>query len=291
MNIFFRLRNIIGVLAAAALLAGCSTIKLGYNNLDEIAYWWLDGYVDFSDDQSVRVRQDLGRLHRWHRANELPQFASLLRTIEEAVPGDIAPAQACAYFGKVRERLDVLAIEAEPAVVTLASGLSAAQLQHLERQYAKGNAKFRKEWVELNASELAEKRLEQFTERSEMIYGKLDDAQLAVLRRQIQQSSFDPARMLAERQRRQRDALQTLRAVSATSSMTLAESRALMRGFLDRMREPAAAAERSYQQSMIEEGCRSFSALHNSMTPAQRNVAARRLRAWQRDLQELAAQR
>ena len=44
-----------------------------------------------------------------------------------------------------------------------------------------------------------------------MIYGRLDEPQRAVLRRQIEQSIFDPHRILAERQRRQQDALQTLR--------------------------------------------------------------------------------
>jgi hypothetical protein len=67
-----RLARIIVLPALVAGLAACSAIKLGYNNLDEIAYWWLDSYVDFTDDQAPRAREDLARLHWWHRNEELP---------------------------------------------------------------------------------------------------------------------------------------------------------------------------------------------------------------------------
>jgi hypothetical protein len=290
MKFFSCLRRIIGLLAVAAVLAGCSTIKLGYNNIDDIAYWWLDGYVDFDDDQATRVREDLGRLQRWHRANELPRFTTLLRAMEEAAPADIAPAQVCGFFARARERLDALAVQAEPAIVTLATSLTPEQLRHIEHKYEKNNSKFRKDWIQLAASELADKRVEQFTERSEMLYGKLDDAQTGLLRGLLQASAFDPRRILTDRQRRQRDVLDTLRAAIVRKT-SLAEARESMRGLLERLREPPAAADRAGQQAMIDEGCRTFSVLHNSTTPAQRQVAVKRLRAWQRQLQELGTQR
>ncbi len=288
MSIVKRLGRIISLLVLAAALAACSAIKLGYNNLDDIAYWWLDGYVDFSDDQSTRVREDLGRIHRWHRTQELPLLAVLLQGVERLAPGDITAAQACAIVDQVNERIDALADRAEPAVVTLASALLPEQLVHLERKYQKGNADFRKEWVNTKPAEQAEKRFEQIVERSEMIYGKLDESQRVALRKQAAQSAFDPLRVLAERQRRQRDVLETLRKVAAPS-VPLGEARGLMRGLFDRARKPAEPAARAYTQSIIDEGCRTVAMLHNSTSAAQRDVAVRRLRAYQRDLNELAA--
>ena len=283
-----RLGRIIGLLALAALLSACSAIKLGYNNIDDVAYWWLDGYVDFGDEQSTRVREDLARLHRWHRAQELPQLVTLLQGIERIAPNDITAAQACAVVDQVNLRIDALAERAEPAVVTLAAGLGPDQLQHLERKYQKNNADYRKDWIRPTPAEQAEKRFQQFVERSEMIYGKLDEPQRAVLRRQAAQSIFDPARALAERQRRQADILQTLRKV-ASPSLPLAEARSLMRGLFDRSRQPPDPAARAYVQSLIDEGCRNLALLHNSTSAGQRDAAVRRLRAYQRELRELAA--
>jgi len=290
MTIASRLRRIIVLLALGATLTACSAIKLGYNNLDEVAYWWLDSYIEFSDDQTPRVREDLARLHQWHRAKELPQFEAMLHGMEQMARGDVTAAQACAVFGQFRERLDALAEQAEPAIVTLAVGLAPEQLAHLARKYDRNNADYRREWIERPPGEQAAKRFEQFLERSEMMYGKLEEPQRGALRRALRHSVFDPRQILAGRQRRQQDALQTLRKI-AGQPIPLAEARSLLRGYLDRVREPPGPAERSYQQALIDEGCGASAALHNATSPAQREAAVLRLRAYQRDLRELGAQR
>ena len=69
------------------------------------------------------------------------------------------------------------------------------------------------------------------------------------------------------------------------------EARRLLRGYLDRVLESPDAGYRAYQEALIQESCRSFAATHNATSPAQREAAVRRLRAYQRDLRELAAQR
>jgi hypothetical protein len=290
MTTLARLRRIIGLLALAAALTACSAIKLGYNNLGDLAYWWLDGYVEFSDEQASRVREDLARLHLWHRTRELPRFAELLRRIEELAPGDVSSGQTCAVFAQVLERLNATGEQAGPAVITLAMSLSPEQFQHLERKYARNNDEYRKEWVRPAPAEVAEKRYKLFLERSETIYGTLDKPQRAVLRRQVEQSMFDGRRLLAERMRRQRDALQVLRKL-ATEPVSFTEARSMLRGYFARVQQPPDTAERIYQKALIDEGCRNFAGLHNSTTPAQRQAAVRRLRAYQRDLGELAAQK
>ena len=95
--------------------------------------------------------------------------------------------------------------------------------------------------------ELNNKRLRQFLERGETIYGRLDEPQRSALRRQIEQSVFDPQRILAERQRRQQDALQTLRQL-AGQPVASGEARRMLRGLLERSRNlpipPTAACSR-----------------------------------------------
>lgn len=276
------------MLALAAALAACSAVKLGYNNLGDVTYWWLDSYVDFDDEQAVRVREDLARLHQWHRAQELPRLAQMLRSMEDLAPGDITAAQACHFVAQLRDRFNVLAERAEPSVITLAISLSPDQLVHLERKYATNNAKYRKEWIRPDAAEVAEKRFKLFLERSENLYGGLEERQRVALRRQLEHSTFDGNKVLAERVRRQQDALQTLRKLSG-NGILFDDARRLLRGYLARVQEPPDPVQRRYMQGLIDEGCRAVAGLHNSTTPAQRQAAAKRLRAYQRDLRELAA--
>jgi hypothetical protein len=283
-----RLARIIVWLTLVAGLAACSAVKLAYNNLHSAAYWWLDSYVDFNEQQAPRVREDLERLHLWHRTEELPRFGEMLRAMEQLAPNDITAAQACAFVEEFKARLRALADQAEPAVVTLATGLQPEQLLHIEHKYEKNNQKFSDDWLTLSVKEQREKRYEQFLERSEMIYGRLDDPQRDALRRDIEQSIVDPRRILADRQRRQHDALQTLRQLN-DQRPDFGTARKQLRAFLDRFEHSPDKKYRDYQEELISEGCRSFAVLHNSTTAAQREVAVRRLRAYQRDLRELAA--
>ncbi|HMA09116.1 MAG TPA: DUF6279 family lipoprotein, partial [Ramlibacter sp.] len=236
-----RLARIIVLLTLAAGLAACSAVKLGYNSLDSVAYWWLDSYVDFNGQQAPRVREDIARLHQWHRTEELPRLAEMLHRMELLAPGDITPAQACTFVDEFRQRMRALAQQAEPAVVTLATGMQPDQVQHMEHKYEKNNEKFRDDWLRLTPAEQREKRYEQFLERSEMIYGRLDEPQREALRRDIDRSIIDPQRILADRQRRQRDALQTLRQL-LDGKPDLDAARQQLRAYLVRFENPPDAS-------------------------------------------------
>ena len=282
------LARIIGLLALLAVLAACSAIKLGYNNLDSVTYWWLDSYLDLTDEQTPGVRDDLARLHAWHRTEELPRLGALLRDIEGIAPGEITSTQVCAFVPQLRERLNAVGRNAEPAVVTVALTLASDQLSHLERKYDKNNEQFRKDWLRLAPADLSEKRFKQMLERMEMIYGTLDDAQRTELRRQLDRSIFDPRRVLAERQRRQQDALQILRKL-AGQPVALGDARNLLRGYFERLQASPDANYRKYEQDVIAETCGVISFIHNATSPAQREAAVRRMRAYQRDLRELSS--
>ena len=289
MSRLHRLARIIGLLSVAAALAGCSAIKLGYNNLPQLSSWWLDGYVDFSDDQEQRIRGDLDRLQQWHRRDELPKFAGLLQQAERLAAGDLKADEACMLVPSIRTRVMALAERSEPAAVTLALNLGPAQLVHLERKYQKNIRDYRKDWVQLAPDELVEKRYKQFLDRMEMVYGSLDEPQRETLRRQLERTVFNPETNLVERRRRQQDILQGLRKL-AGQQVSLTDARAAVRRLVESgMRSPD-ATYRAYQETLIQEGCRNVAAVHNSTTPQQRQNAVRRIRAYQRDLEELIAQ-
>lgn len=288
MLIRFRRLPFLLVLLATALLCGCSTLRLSYNNIDEVGFWWLNGYVDLDRSQAQRVRQDIATLHDWHRRRELPRIEAFLHEVEKLAPGDVSPAQACALAPQPREFLRTLLDQAEPSLVTLALSLGPDQLRHLEEKYRRNNAKFRKEWVQITPAQRQDKRYDTALERSERVYGRLGAAQRTALRQQTQETVFNPERTLAERQARQEQTLQLLRSLLEQRG-TLAQAREQVRATLLRML-PDSPPAGSYQEVLVQENCRLLSALHNSTTTAQRDIAVQRLRGWQRDLRELAAQ-
>ena len=277
-----------GWLLVAASLAGCSALKLGYNTLPDLAYWWLDGYADFTDEQAPRVRDELARLQAWHRANELPKIADMLERMERLAPGPVSPEQACAFVQEAQARLVAIAHHGAPAATAFIPAFSARQLRHIERRFEKKNAEWRAEWIEPPASERQEKRFKQWADRLETLYGPLDDAQREVLRRAVARTTWDPQRQLAEWQRRQADLLGVVREIQASAGDPV-KGPALLHAFVARGLRSPDAAYRHYQHALLEENCRTFAAVHESTSAEQRARAARRLKAWQRDLRELAS--
>lgn len=291
MNRAFNLVRIIGALGLSLALGlglgGCSAVKLGYDNLPQLAYWWLDGYFDFTDAQSPRVRESLTRLQQWHRTQELPRYVDLLGQAQRLASGDITSSQACTLLEAARARIDPLAEQAEPAIAEIALTFTPAQLAHLAKRHERNNADFRKEWITPPAAEVRERRIKLFTERLERAYGTLEPAQSAMLRQQLDQAPWDAARALAERQRRQAQALQVLRQLQAPGT-ALPEARRQVRLLLAQASVSTDPAWRRQQEAMAQQQCAVVAAVHNAATPVQREQVVRRLRAWQRDLGELA---
>ncbi|WP_296775580.1 DUF6279 family lipoprotein [Variovorax sp.] len=275
-------------MALVAVLGACSAIKLAYNNLPELSYWWLDGYLDFDGSQTPKVRDELAQLLDWHRRNELPKIAALLQEAETLAPGEVTPAQACAMTDRIRDRLLAVSERAEPAGTELLLSLSEAQLQQLERKYAKNNADYRKDWLDRSPARVQEKRYDQFLDRFEDFYGRLSPEQRELLRQQVAQSVFDPKLQDVERRKRQQEALVLLRGFVANRTPPT-EARAALHAYLQRIADPPPGPWREQQQALLQEGCRNLAALHNGTSAAQRAQAVKRLQAYQNDLRQLVA--
>lgn len=285
-----KLARIIGVLLTAAALAACSTVRLAYNNLPEISYWWLDGYVDFDDAQTPKVREGLTELLAWHRKNELPRIDALLQEAEVLAPREVTPEQICTMYVRIRERLLAATDHAEPAGTELALSLTHAQLQVLERKYAKNDAAFRKDWLERTPAQVQERRYDQFLDRSEDFYGRLTEDQRDLLKQQVAQSAFDPLQVNNERRKRQQEALTLLRGFVAGKTAP-ADARAALHAYIQRIAEPPPGAWRDQQQAILQEGCRNLAALHNGTTASQRAQAVRRIQSYREDVRALMAAR
>ena len=275
---------------ALALLPGCNAIKLVYNAAPSASYWWLNGYLDFDGAQAAQLREDLDHLQRWHRSTQLPEYARLLERAQVLVGSErVAPAQACTLLEDARREIGNITVHAETGAATLVRSLTPEQLQHLEAKYAKSNEEFRKEWLDASPQEVREKRFDKTLERAERVYGRLDTPQRALIRQQIDASSFDPKMQQAERLRRQQDTVQVLRSLAASKATPQQAAQAL-RGLFDRYRESPDPALRAYGQRQIDEGCQGFALAHNAATPAQRDKAVQRLKAYEKDVRDLAAQ-
>ena len=293
-QLYKRLAGIISLLALAGLLASCSAAKIFYNQAPDLAYWYFDGYVDFNEAQSLQIKGDLNRLQAWHRKTQLAGYVEILQKLQQQKPSDLDAAQTCMIWTDARRRLMLVTDQAEPAIATLVSTLSASQLEKLEQKFAKGNASYRKDYIESKPESSRNKRYKQAVSRAEKLYGGLDEKQLNFIDQRVEQSSFNARLSYAERLRRQTDMLQTLRTLMAGQTSP-EKIRSGMHTLIARTFDSPNPAYRQYIEKLTQESCHTVTDLHNSTTPAQRKEAVKTLISYEQDLgvligQNLAAQ-
>ncbi len=130
------------------VLTGCSAIRLAYANGPQLSWWWLDGYLDFSRDQSPAVRTALDRWFDWHRATQLPEYTTLLVQAQAQVGSDVTAAQACGWNNRVRDKLEPALLRTALDFAELVPGLGEPQFKQLEQRYAKGNEDLKSDFMQ-----------------------------------------------------------------------------------------------------------------------------------------------
>ena len=273
-------------LSTLVLLQGCSAVKLGYQQLPTLSYWWLDSAVSFNDSQSTRVKEALSQVHQWHRSQELPTYLELLQRGIDLSQGPVQASQVCGVWTDIQTRMDrsmrVMVSQAAPVVTQLGP----RQLSHLARHFETKNEAWDKEWLQGSAAERLERRTEKTLERYQSFYGDLTAAQTALIKTQVSQSPWQPEWGRQERLRREQELLTALRKL-AQSDMPQEQAEAELWRVWQRWFMPPNETDRMVMQKMSQQACENLTQLHNTTSPEQRQRLVRKMRGYERDLREL----
>ncbi|PUE52365.1 DUF6279 family lipoprotein [Limnohabitans sp. 2KL-51] len=271
---------------ALLLLPACSAIKLGYQQLPTLSYWWLDSTVSFSGNQTTAAKESIDKLYQWHRQEELPGYAALLQRTADLSAGPVQPGQLCRVVEEVQTRLDTLMRQAVVQAAPVAMALGPRQLSHLARQWERQNEEWEKEWLQGDSEARMERRLDKALSRYNSFYGELNTAQINLVKTQLVQSPWTAEWGRRDRQRRQQDLLSTLQRITQ-NNLTQAQAEAQLWGVWQRWLQPPDSAQRAVVQSLSQRACENLAQLHNTATSEQRVRVSRRLRAYERDLLDL----
>lgn len=277
----------IAVLALVlSTFAGCSVVRFGYNQADYVAYWWLDGFVDFNDTQKPRTREALAQWFAWHRRAHLPEYASLLAYVQNLTMEDITAQRTCGLWTNVRGYMDEAFERATPATVEIASTLTPQQIQNIERRYAKSNKEFHNENLRGDASQRLKKSIKRTVERAEFFYGELDNAQQELVTRLVTLSPYDVNIWNTERQRRQQDFMQVLRQLRG-NNLSQEKAQAVLRAYVERIHRSPNDDYRQYTERLTQYNCAFVANLHSTATEAQRKHVAKKFKGWESDIRVL----
>ena len=287
---WFRSFIIVALSASLAFVGGCSVLRISYNQAPDLLYWYLDGYVDFTSEQTPRVRDALTQFLGWHRRTQLPDYATQLARAQVEVLADTSGARVCDWQDELLVRAHTAFERAVPAIADVVMTITPQQIQHIERRQAKANAEFRDDYLQADARKRAELTLKRTVDRAETLYGKLTETQRELIAEGLSRSPFDPEKWIAERRLRQQEVLGLLRRTAAEGSGA-EQVQAALKVYVQRIERSPREAYRRHNERLAEFNCAFAATLHNGMNAAQRRIAADKLAGWEGDLRALAADR
>ena len=273
----------------ACLLAGCSAIRLGYANGDTVMYWWLNSYVDFTNEQKSWVKADIDDFMRWHRKTQLNDYAQWLTQLQQRVQQPVTPEEVMGDYAATKKRIMLVADKALPELTKLAMDLQPEQIAHLEKKFASNNEDYRKEYLRGSLEDRQLFRFKKVMKQAEYWYGDFNREQEAQIRAASDARPLNNELWAAERKLRQQELLHILKKIQKEHPPREAVS-AMLRKYIERSFDNFSYAEnKEFFDNTRSSASNMVAVIANVATPAQRTHAVKRLQAWIDDCKTLAA--
>lgn len=269
-----------------ALATGCTTLRLGYDSLPTLLNWQMDKYWSLDNQQEALAKARIAELLRWHRANELKQYARLVDGIRERVRAPVDAAEVSRWRDAAEARWQMLSARAAPDLAELMLTLKPEQVSRMKRKLDEANAEFRREHFPADARERQDKRFERVVKRAEWFMGSINEAQRDAIKRHVQVSAAQDEVFLAERLARQQRFVAVVERIAETRPPR-AEAQRLVAETLAATWK--ADPRRAAGAGMLEEGNEQLVAtLVNLASDQQKNRLAKKLNGLNSDFVQLA---
>lgn len=266
-------------LAAALALAGCSGVRLIYDNADTFLRWRALQFLDVHGEQADELDESIARFMRWHRATALPKYARDAEEGARRVSRGLAREDLVwgydAFTAHAREAMREAAVLGAP----LLDRLTPEQVAHMEQRVAEENRKFARENLQGSEGERREQRAKRIIGRLEDWVGTLSKAQIDAVTRYSARAPLFAELRDRENKRIQGEILAVIRARQARQRLagTVAA--------WDRGRDPAFVAARAASIDAFFSLLLEIDAL---ATREQRERAAAELRRYAAEFRGLA---
>jgi uncharacterized protein DUF6279 len=200
------------LVAVCVLLASCSATRFAYDNADTALRFMVSSYLDLDGAQAEDLRQRVVQFHQWHRQNELPAYAALMRSASARAGRGITAEDVAWGLSNVRARYRKFAVKAAEDAAPVLATLAPEQIAALEHRFAENNQKYAKEFLAADGEKRRGAQLKRMLERFRDFAGDLTPAQEARIERFVLVHESHVALRFEDRQHWQRDVVAALKA-------------------------------------------------------------------------------
>lgn len=253
-------------------LVGCSSLTLAYNQLPLLAGLWADRYFDLDSQQRGQLKVQLLAWQAWHRREELPQWAALVRQAQRALDDGVTAEELLALERGARASLERCLQHAAPLAAPLLAGLQPAQWQHLRKHMDEKTA----DWREAQSGRGGpDERAKRYVSNLERWLGDLERPTRRQAHADAHAWQVDVPALAQARAARQ---ARTVEALRAWAQQDLAGGTAIFMRNLQPL-----PAEQPYREQVMA----SLLTLLNGLDAGQRERVHKHWRGWEADLRNL----
>ena len=267
-----RLLKILALLITAVALAGCSGLRIAYNNADTVVRWMADDYFALEGVQEEDFKARLVRFHAWHRSEELPRYNALLTSAGQKLSDGLTAQELMWAWDSVWARYRRMSSQAAPELALVLPTLTATQFERLEKRFAESRTEYAKKYLKGSEADQRERRDKRNLELMREWFGDLSDEQEAQVRQASARLPLLYALRLQNRQRQQGEFIALLKTSRSTDEL---EPR--LRHWLTEWDEGAAPEYRRLTDRHREMYMQMLLELDRKLTPVQRVHAVTRL--------------
>ena len=267
-----------------ALLAGCSAVRLGYTELDNIALWTAERYFDLDEQQKKNFRTRFYHLHKWHRDEQLPDYAAFLEQAKARLERGLRAEDVHWFLEGIRQRYVLIVNRGADDAAAILLTVTPGQLVYVQKRWGELNQRFASDnRLDANLEERREARAQRSIKRFRDWFGDLGDEQERLIRAHVASMEMIGALRQVDRMRRQHE------------FMRLMELRAQPEIFKEELRlwliNWDAGRSPEYQRSWIrwrDQNIAMLVAVDRTLTARQRARAARKLQGYIDDFRSLS---
>ena len=165
-------------LVLAALLSGCSAVRLVYDNADIYVRWRAAHYLDPDETMAEELDERIAAYMAWHRTHSLPKYAQIADEARRRMERQLQPDDLVWGYDSVVAQLREDMRAAAESMAPLLDRLTPRQIAHFERRLAEDNRRFARENLRGGERERRKRRTERNVERLEDWLGRLSRAQV-----------------------------------------------------------------------------------------------------------------
>ena len=268
------------------LLSGCGIISLGYNYADAYLRYSINSYTYFNDAQKETIKQEVNLFMLWHRKKILPEYSRFLQELQRTAQSGAALRKE--DVGRFRSEVRALYVKTlQPAVRPAASLLGAsdaAQIQELEKSFAKENKKQKDKELAGSKDEQLRKRAERTVDFLENLVGGFNDKQLEKIRDMSHNLPFATAIYIRQREANQARLIELL-----SNNRSEEEIAAFLNSWLLTPEAITSPDERDTMRNFEAASDEMIASVYQMLTDRQKKTLLKNIQKYIDTMQELAS--